>query len=565
MPSLKANAHLQQFVEDELMRAPLLVEQLLEGTLEQIGRALPGATPAERSLTNELVQHIQAQRQRLVQAYGQSLREQVTAELAGKAPAEPAVAAPGRAARQALSLVDEDAVAVDVVISQAIESIKSVAEYELRELITFTAALVGDMDVAKDHNPFRAETHARALWAASQALPLSRGHQVAFMRHAGMPLAQVLRRAYASASARLESMGVEPAAYRTLILPAGARRSRNVHDTTFVPELHRIRETMPVPLDGVPEGPELDQVLKQSDEQWRSLPANASLTEHGRLRDLQRTKLVHSAPTRVDQQTIELFSRLFDAILGDRRLPQDFQLLISRLQPSVLRVALRDPSTLDNEQHPVWEFIDRVAFFGETLPESGDPVREGVVRYFHALIDKLIDQPHHDANLYRSALERVRSIEQQALAQRCQTADEQIAALQALEDKLVASKTQPSTMHGALDVAQLDTVPADLIAITAAEPKSPSISTDWLAGRQPGDWVRMFMRGDWVHAQLLWIGDRNELWLFADREADTTWAIRRPALVTMYAESLLDLVKPRSLIRSAAKKVARRMARAEAA
>ena len=79
--------------------------------------------------------------------------------------------------------------------------------------------------MAHDHNPFRAEVMARAVWAAAQALPLSRGHQIAFMRHASQPLAQVLRTSYAASTSRLEGMGVEPAAYRTLILPSGSRRS----------------------------------------------------------------------------------------------------------------------------------------------------------------------------------------------------------------------------------------------------------------------------------------------------------------------------------------------------
>jgi hypothetical protein len=138
--------------------------------------------------------------------------------------------APGRRAvdppSRRLSLVDEEEVAMDVQLSHCIEAIKSVAEYELRELQTYTSALVGDMDVARDHNPFRAETWARALWAASQALPMSRGHQVNFMRHASTPLAQLLRKQLCRVHVAAGSMGVEPAAYRTLILPAGSRRGR---------------------------------------------------------------------------------------------------------------------------------------------------------------------------------------------------------------------------------------------------------------------------------------------------------------------------------------------------
>jgi len=37
--------------------------------------------------------------------------------------------------------------------------------------------------------------------------------------------------------------------------------------------------------------------------------------------------------------------------------------------------------------------------------------------------------------------------------------------------------------------------------------------------RRAGDWVRMFMQGSLVHAQLLWSGERGELWLFGRTSA----------------------------------------------
>ena len=153
-----------------------------------------------------------------------SLRKQLDEERRRQAQSAPhaALAAPSRP--KALALVDEDEVAIEVELSHAIELVKSTAEYELRELQTFVAALVGDFDMSADHNPFRPATYARAVWSAAQALPLSRGHQILFMRQCAEPLAQVMRQAFAATTSRLESWGVEPAAYRTLILPSGSRR-----------------------------------------------------------------------------------------------------------------------------------------------------------------------------------------------------------------------------------------------------------------------------------------------------------------------------------------------------
>jgi hypothetical protein len=232
------------FVDDEMLRAPLLFDAVLNGAAHAMRQAMPAMQPGQRAAHADLVLAMQAQSQRLAEYFSRSLRQQVADELARRTCAAPSKPKPAGG----MALVDEDEVAMDVELSRTIETIKSTAEYELRELQTFTAALVGDMDVALDHNPFRAETYGRALWASAAALPLSRGFQVSFLRHAGTPLAEVLRKAYAAASSRLESQGVEPASYRTLILPSGSRRSRG-GDTTFSPDLQRMRDNMPLPSD----------------------------------------------------------------------------------------------------------------------------------------------------------------------------------------------------------------------------------------------------------------------------------------------------------------------------
>lgn len=551
-----ASAALQRFVDDELMRAPLLVDQVIEGAVDRLRQGMAGMMPHDRAVAGDLLQAVLSNRAYIVDYYVASLREQVDAEVARLASAATPTAPVAARKSLSLSLVDEDEVAVDVEISHAIETIRSVAEYELRELQTFTAALVGDMDLAYDHNPFRAETHARALWAAAQALPLSRGFRISFMRHASLPLAQVLRKTFAGATSRLEASGIEPASYRTLILPSGSRRSRSP-ETTFSPDLHRILDRMPVHEAPAAPQPALEQVLQQSEAQWRRLPSNAAPSEYGRLREQQRMQLVESAATAVDQQLIELLTRLFDALLGEPELPQDIQLLLSRLQASTLRVALRDPSMLDAFDHPVWRFMDRVAFQDEILPPPGTPTRQRALHLVLGLVEHLSAEPEQDAALYARALERLLGQEHQRLVERCTAASTQIESLQRLEDRIAASPAPIPSLSGALDLAELDTVPADLIQTDSALEHAPAAGSMWLAQRQAGDWLRVFLQGRWVHAQLLWPGTRGEVWLLGDAASDATWAVRRRALLTLHDEKLLRSLEPRSLVRAAAKRVLR--------
>jgi Protein of unknown function (DUF1631) len=577
---------MQQFVDDEMLRAPLLFDQMIESVTEHAMKDLSGMSPAQRAAIADMLQALKPQKHRLAEYFMRSLREQVKEELASDKLTKTVVAentpgaAPGLKPLKALSLelVDEEAVALDVELAHVSELIKSVAEYELRELQTFTSALVGDMDVAADHNPFRAETYGRALWAAAQGLAMSRGHQVSFIRHAGPPLAQLLRKSYAASSSRLENMGVEPAAYRTMILPAGSRRGARFVETTFAPDLHRMRDTMPA---------ELDETITQSPN--KLAPVAAAATPHlvavkneartersGAAEPPERSARVRApwaevasmAATRADKQSIELVGRLFQAMVADERVPDDVRGLISLLQHPALRLMLRDASVLDQSKHPLWAFINRMAFEAEMVPAQNDPERTQLLKLANDIAQQLTSEPDQNAALYEWAQERLHTYVQMRLSRRVKAVSYRIEALQHLEDKLLASSAAPTTLHGLLDVPQLDTVPADLMDGFEPIKGASDEAKQWLDGLRPGQWVRMFLQGRWVHAQLLWPGERGEVWLFGNGNTHAnhaTWAVRRGALLMMKENMLAKTLKQRSFVGSAAARVQKQLAQAEAA
>ena len=528
---------LAQFVEDEMLRAPLLFDQLIEGTIDHARQELPALASFQRSATVDLIQALQAQRNRMSEYFIRSLRDQTSADLArqGKRPAPPPAPKALTLAPPlslSLSLVNEEEVALDVQLSQTIETIKSAAEYELRELQTFVSALVGDMDMSRDHNPFRAETFARALWAASQALPMSRGHQVNFMQHASATLAQLLRTAYAATTSRLEAMGLEPASYRTLILPAGSHSRRGrMGESSVSPDMRGMRDSM---------------------------PANFNAEPRGGHRQSRQTPL--DQPTgRADRQAIELVSRLFEAILDDSRVANDISLLISRLQGPAMRLALRDPALFDHDRHPLWRFINRLVYASEMTPDFGDPERLQLLKMAKSTIDQLAAETEQTNKIYRWAQERLEAYLQKRLSRRLTSVASQLGALQKLEQKMMAGQAPPTTLHGTLDVPQLDTVPGALLAEDAPGRSNLMDAEDWLEQLEVGDWVRVFLQGGWVHAQLLWAGDQREILLFGDGGSDTTWAIRRGALLMMHGNRLLKDLKQRAIVTSAATRVAEQL------
>lgn len=536
MPAPAVSAALQRFVEDELLRAPLVMETTAKSIFESLQRLPPGVSGGERQVVGELLMRLGSHRSRVVDAYVASLRQQVQAELAGQAPEPIPSAAPGKPKpaeplslslepAPSLSLVGDDEVSVDVGISSVIESIRAVAEHELREMLAYTSALVGDMHVTADHNPFRAETQARALWAAAQALPLSKGHQMAFIRYAATPFAQALRSAYSAACGRLEEHGIEPAAYRTLIMPPGPRSTRAMPGSTLtVDSLAFAADPATLPLRMAPTA---------------SAPPGAE---------------------RLSPSLIDAIGRVFGAILADRRLPQELHALVSRMQALAVQAAALDPALLDHPDHGLWRFMDLFVHLG-VLDEGPDgEARRSLIRFAERLVEQVAGETRHTSQLYLWAVERLEYHATRRLSERVTRVEGQIAELTRLEGRLAASEPSAQAgMSGMIDAAHLDTVPADLLEAQSVAQRSrpPHDPENWLLDRRPGEWLRMVIGGRWIWCQLLWAGDRGEVWLFGNTDADEGWAMRRGALRMLHAAGLADVMQPRSLVRAAVARLVR--------
>jgi hypothetical protein len=481
---------LQPFVDDELARAPLLLEEALHAALEATSQA---DAPEDRRFSLELHDALNRGRTQARQRFVESLREQLNAGSRCGSRGD---------SRQSLSLVDEDAVAADIELLRTTQAIKDTAEHELRELRAFTSALVGDLHVAHDTNPLRPEVHARALWAAATALPLSSSRRVALMRHAALPFARTLRRAYAAACTRLENAGVEPGNFRTIVEPTGKRMA--------VPLSH-LRDTMPMPLDEPCSTPS---------------PAQPS-----------------------DRQAVALLSRLFDAMLADVAVAADVRVLVSYLHTLAVRVAWREPAALDSYGHPLWLFIDRINFVSELHPGARDPLRMKLLAFVRSLLDGLLREPVPDANLFRRGLDRLRAFEQHLYELRRAAAEPAIEGLRALADPLGGATAQLP----ALDAGSLDTVPAPLLD------HGPRRQAPLPVQLVPGGWVRLFLDGRWATSQLLWRDIGGTAWLVADVDTGASWALAHSALERLHADGLLCELLPRSLVQAAAQVLEREL------
>ena len=425
---------LQRFVDDELGRAPALIERVLAGCLQLLRDTKDSRlAPGERSEQLTIVEALQAHGAAYQQAFTAALHKGVRGALDEHGNSLPAdTALPGGA----LELMDESRVEIDIEISRAMQLIDTTAEWELRELQTFTSTLIGQTHVSAESNPLRPLVYATALWEAACAVSPVQSNRTVLLRTSAGVAAGMLKHAWAAASTRLESQGVEPGIYRTVVLAPAAVAGRGPAppDAAKPGAMAGLLASMPggsanfqvgvgratalidllapprtTPRASAPASPEFDQALARFDEVLRHLPQLAG----GSIRDsaavlvkrlkLHRAALTASAAEPIERQTIELISRMFDSILSDVQVPPVFATVLVRLQTSALRVALHDPEILASAQHVVWHLLDGIGEAAAAYPQPNDARAAALLGFCQMLAEPLAIAPAPDATLYRRA------------------------------------------------------------------------------------------------------------------------------------------------------------------
>ncbi len=474
----------QRFVDDELALAPALVARVLAGTVQLLGEPKDGGvSPIDRTNHSEIVKALRRDSNLYEKTFVESLTKRVRDEVDGQ---RDPLSTEGLTAPGALELMDESRVEVDIEISRAMQLIDSTAEWELRELQTFTSTLTGQRHVNADSNPFRPLIYASALWDAACAVLNSPTPRAIVLRTSAGVVAGLLKNAWAAASTRLESQGVQAGAYRTVVLPSGASFGRfAAPEAARTNAMSALLSSMPVPSSDAsrPRGdgsaddlsvrgvrsdgmsrrsPELEQALLRLDELLRHLPSETSLSgrgtpSHSRL-EQQRAALVASAGEPIDRQVIELVGRLFESVLSDSQLPGAFRPVISRMQISVLRLALADHAVLDSYEHPIWRLLDRIGEVSMGYSRLEDPRLSAFLAFSSAVAEEMAGSAEPDALLFRRGLNRIDVFLSEQLQGQVRAAQSSVDALQLAErreilqqhlaqrlsEQMVAVRTSPT-------------------------------------------------------------------------------------------------------------------------
>lgn len=651
MPTAPA---LLRFVEDELLRSSTLVERTLAGTLALLRDARDGLASSERERHFEMVEALQRQGARYQSRFLEALRDGVRRELATQ---DDASSAATGAAFGGLELMDEARVESDIEISRALQIIDSTAEWERRELQTFTSTLCGLRHVSEESNPLRPIVYASALWDAACAIVATPVQRATLLRVSSGVMAGLLKNAWAAASSRLEAQGVEPSIYRTVLLAPGAVAGRD-HPQDAAHAAARAGALGPL---------------------LASMPMET-------LRGEGTTGGAASATREV--RVSALLSRLFALIQADTLLPSALRAVLARLQVAAMRVAIQDGTMLDSVDHPVWRLMNHIASAGVSYPAPGDKRLAALLAFCDALAEEISRAQVGDALPFRRAVARIdaflaeqmqwqlraaedgvaalqraerREVLEQLLSQRLteqmatlrssapirrfvtgswakvlaeamvrfgdgteptpsylKTVDDLLWSLQtpdhpqsrqrlvgllpgllqrlrsgmalialpeaeqqAVLDELMAvhaealrpgTRATPAALtpeqivqrmrdevipdtpalrpfsDSVIDLASMETVPADFLATDVGAPEEASRRVDTL---KPGDRLRLFLRGRWTLVQLLWRSDKALYFLFAGEHAGSTHSVTRRALERLEAAGLVKPLEDRPLVQRA--------------
>ena len=560
---------LADFVEEELLRAPLVFDAVVDAVHDQWRQTLVVHGRDSGSLTRMLHLHRATFTTEALRTLRLAVSDSVR-EIVSFKPLRGAALRPRSRTLNEMKLVDEADVVADLACGRCTERIVSDAEVELRDMHAYTSALVGDRRVSRQTNPLRPAHFARALWTACQGLPAVQPVRDDFFRRATPALAQSIRSSLSAACARLEAQGVSSAVHRTVVLgpessalPGPAQEPVVGRYTAPPQNLSRLRTRMRVPSDDSTMQGRLDdatstqqagfeQRTQQAGFEQRTQPDHFRASpEEASAAASPSSAEVASSPAD-DPQLAAMMARLYVHMTQDAGLPPDVSELLSRLKSSFDRIALTDGAMVDGFDHPVWRFFDRLAFAVETVPQGERARMLGLARN---LIDNLADDTGADASRFAWAIDKLDAQERQSLRLATRAAAGDIVRLVQTErlsksGDLPAGQSDQDAAQVALDIESLDTVPGAVML----EPSTASEHAPLVIDKvHPGERMRMYLQGQWRPLQLLW--SRDDLWLLRDLEDDRKWVLRPGAIERLIAERLAQPLRIRSLARRAAERM----------
>jgi len=117
-----------------------------------------------------------------------------------------------------------------------------------------------------------------------------------------------------------------------------------------------------------------------------------------------REALREAANGSLDHMVIDVIGSLFDQILSDPKVPPQMARQIARLQLPVLRAALGDPSFFSSRKHPVRRFVNRIASLGSAFEDLDSESGKRFVQLVRELVQEIVEGDFDQIEVYEQKL-----------------------------------------------------------------------------------------------------------------------------------------------------------------
>jgi hypothetical protein len=117
-----------------------------------------------------------------------------------------------------------------------------------------------------------------------------------------------------------------------------------------------------------------------------------------------RDALRHASNGSLDHMVIDVIGSLFDQILSDPKVPPQMARQIARLQLPVLRAALGDASFFSSRKHPVRRFVNRIASIGCGFDDLDSEQGRHFVQLVQDLVQEVVDGDFDQIEVYEQKL-----------------------------------------------------------------------------------------------------------------------------------------------------------------
>ncbi len=465
--SIPMSHRLPQSVEGAVQRVQMAARSAAERTVTCLGLA---ASASNNILQRDALLGGQYELNRKLAIFAMTFNESLDRDVAREVGTAPPSA---NAASQwdALSLVDDHEVEIQVSADRFALEIVHVCEWEIRELDAYMDSLFEVRRQGSQRNPLRPELVGQAMLRAVEAVADRPEVRKVLGQEIGRALAQAMKQTYADIVEDLRHSGIKPTGLTVRqspsalkgaapgAAPAGqaaaandANLARSAAPAHGLTSSGRLAPSDPGAMPGAPrqrphglpgryDAPTLGAVdvglmdlirRLAASGQGATAPAegwsahsgsdwDGALTGPGAGAPLanlivaHREELRQAATGSLDHMVIDVVGSLFEQILADAKVAPQMARQIARLQLPVLRAALGDRSFFSSRKHPVRRFVNRIASLGCAWDDFDSPQAKAFLQRVRELVEEVVEGDFDQVALYEAKLDALAEfVDQQA-------------------------------------------------------------------------------------------------------------------------------------------------------